>query len=81
MKASRDVETRWISLAGPVFRLILIWPALLLKMAADMETEMNPEAVAIFNSLTNLDLVLGVPALVPLLKELTALCKTMQVGC
>lgn len=77
LRLLRDVETRWISLYKPCLRLFKEYISLVAKM--DKDVAGNADALSLYESLTSLHVILGLPCILPMLEEMNALIKVSQL--
>jgi hypothetical protein len=78
-KLLRDVETRWISHEGPARRVLEQLPALLKHVKAyRSESPACVKGIEMYARMTDLERILSLAALLPMLAELKVLINVMQ---
>lgn len=76
-KVLRPVSTRWLSLENALNNALRLYPALIAKISEDADA-LIPEAVYLTRQLLDLDNMLGLALIQPLLVSLQRLSKTFQ---
>ncbi|KAJ9520854.1 hypothetical protein QJQ45_014047 [Haematococcus lacustris] len=79
VKVLRRVPTRWVSLLSPLRRILRLYSALVQLFAESEE----PQASAMYDSLMDIEVLLGLHLLLPMLQSLNSfikLCQQRDVG-